>query len=127
VAERGTCARRKVGCVLVDEENHIISTGYNGVPKNFPHCIDTPCEGVNYPPGEGLDKCMSIHAELNAFLQVRGKTGPLTMYATDTPCHDCAKVIANSQVKKIVAKQQYAQNSLDLLKKAGILVEVKAE
>ena len=42
VSQRGTCARRKVGCVLVDSANHIVATGYNGVPSGFIHCLDQP-------------------------------------------------------------------------------------
>lgn len=124
VAERGTCTRRKVGCVLVNDENHIVATGYNGVPRNFPHCIETPCEGAAFPPGEGLDKCLAIHAELNALLQLNEK-GPLTMYTTDTPCNECAKVIANSHIERIVAKRKYAQDTLSFLERVGIKVEIK--
>ena len=40
VAKRSTCLRRSVGCVLVDTQNHIVATGYNGVPKSFDHCLD---------------------------------------------------------------------------------------
>ena len=91
VAQRGTCVRRKVGCVLVDSNNHIVATGYNGVAKKFPHCIDQPCEGADYPSGEGLDKCEAIHAELNAFLQLRSDDTSLSMYTTTTPCRECTR------------------------------------
>jgi len=67
VSTRATCARRKVGCVLVNSRKHILATGYNGVASGMPHCIDEPCPGANYPSGEGLDKCEAIHAEQNAF------------------------------------------------------------
>ena len=110
--------------VLVNDENHIVATGYNGVPRNFPHCIETPCEGAAFPPGEGLDKCLAIHAELNALLQLNEK-GPLTMYTTDTPCNECAKVIANSHIERIVAKRKYAQDTLSFLERVGIKVEIK--
>ena len=40
VAKRSTCLRRSVGCVLVDSNNYIVATGYNGVPKDFTHCLD---------------------------------------------------------------------------------------
>ena len=46
VAKRSTCMRRSVGCVLVDSQNHIVATGYNGVPTKFTHCLDSPCEGA---------------------------------------------------------------------------------
>tara|TARA_Y100000310_G_scaffold250238_1_gene256426 strand:- start:316 stop:756 length:441 start_codon:yes stop_codon:yes gene_type:complete len=125
VSERGTCIRRQVGCVLVNSNDHIVATGYNGVPKNFPHCIDQPCEGSKYPSGEGLDKCEAIHAELNAFLQLRSDDDSLTMYTTTTPCTACAKVICNSYVKRIVSTSQYSQNTLSMFALARIKLEIK--
>ena len=124
VAQRGTCVRRKVGCVLVDSNNHIVATGYNGVAKKFPHCIDQPCEGADYPSGEGLDKCEAIHAELNAFLQLRSDDTSLSMYTTTTPCRECTKVICNSHVKRVVSISQYSQDTLSMFAWAGIKLEV---
>jgi len=124
VAQRGTCARRKVGCILVNSNNHIVATGYNGVAKTFPHCIDIPCEGTSYPTGEGLDKCEAIHAELNAFLQLRNDDNSLTMYTTTTPCVACAKVICNSNVKRVVSISQYSQDTLSMFAQAHIKLEI---
>ena len=124
VAQRGTCVRRKVGCVLVDSNNHIVATGYNGVAKKFPHCIDQPCEGADYPSGEGLDKCEAIHAELNAFLQLRSDDTSLSMYTTTTPCRECTRVICNSHVKRVVSISQYSQDTLLMFAWAGIKLEV---
>ena len=126
VAQRGTCARRKVGCVLVDSANHIVATGYNGVAKNFTHCIDNPCEGASYPSGEGLELCEAIHAELNAFLQCRSDDS-LTMYTTTTPCVACAKVICNSNVKRVVSTSQYSQNTLSMFARAKIKINVSTD
>ncbi len=124
VAERSTCRRRKVGCVLVDSENHVVATGYNGVPTHFPHCIDTPCEGATAPSGQVLEKCLAVHAEQNAFLQVRSND-TLTAYLTVTPCITCAKMIANSKVTRIVAKEPYVQSmATKILESAKIKVEI---
>ena len=127
VAKRGTCVRRRVGCVLVDSNNHIVATGYNGVPKNFPHCIDQPCEGSKYPSGEGLDKCEAIHAELNAFLQLRSNDDFLVMYTTTTPCKGCARVICNSHVKRVVSTSQYSQDTLSMFAQAKIKLEILSD
>jgi len=124
VAKRGTCVRRQVGCVLVDSNGHIVATGYNGVPKGFTHCIDQPCKGANYPSGEGLDKCEAIHAELNAFLQLRSDDTSLSMYTTTTPCKGCARVICNSHVKRVVSISQYSQNTLSMFAQAQIKLEI---
>ena len=71
VSERGTCARRKVGCVFVNKKNHVIATGYNRNPSGFIHCIDKNCEGAKSKSGTDLDKCEAIHAEQNALLQCK--------------------------------------------------------
>ena len=124
VAERSTCRRRKVGCVLVDSNNHVVATGYNGVPTHFPHCLDEPCEGATAPSGESLEKCLAVHAEQNALLQLRSND-ILTAYLTVTPCITCAKMLANSRVKRIVAHREYVQSlAVDVLDKAKIRVDI---
>jgi len=122
--ERSTCRRRKVGCVLVDSSNHVVATGYNGVPKHFPHCLDKPCEGADAPSGQVLEKCLAVHAEQNAFLQLRSNDF-LTAYLTVTPCITCAKMIANSKVSRIVAREPYVQSlATQILEEAKIKVEI---
>ena len=106
VGERSTCRRRKVGCVLVDSRKHIVATGYNGVPSGFTHCLDQPCEGASAPSGVDLDKCLAVHAEVNAFLQLTSEDA-LTAYLPATPCFSCAKMICNSNVVRIVAQEWY--------------------
>ena len=127
VAERATCRRRKVGCVLVDSEKHIVATGYNGVPTQFPHCLDNPCEGANSASGEELDKCLAVHAEQNALLQLRSND-TLTAYLTITPCITCAKMIANSRIKRIVSKVMYVQpEAMKILSTAKIKVDIVSD
>tara|TARA_Y100000310_G_scaffold6620_1_gene7429 strand:+ start:29 stop:478 length:450 start_codon:yes stop_codon:yes gene_type:complete len=124
VAKRATCQRRAVGCVLVDSQNHIVATGYNGVPINFLHCTDEPCAGVDYPSGEGLDECIAVHAEINALLQLRSDDN-LTCYLTTTPCVQCAKAICNSKIKRIVARTWYLQEKAEwFLRNAEIKVDI---
>tara|TARA_R110001583_G_scaffold183_1_gene1667 strand:- start:16934 stop:17413 length:480 start_codon:yes stop_codon:yes gene_type:complete len=124
VAKRATCRRRKVGCVLVDSKNHIVATGYNGVPTHFPHCLDSPCEGANEPSGESLEKCLAVHAEQNALLQLRSNDY-LTAYLTVTPCITCAKMIANSSIRRIVSSVVYIQpTAMNILSTAGIKVDI---
>ena len=124
VATRATCPRRMVGCVLVDSKQHVVATGYNGVPAKFPHCVDNACEGAKYKTGEGLDLCEAIHAEVNAFLQFRSDD-ELKAYVTVSPCFSGAKMLANSNVTRIVAAEEYSHNqSFDILNKAGITITV---
>ena len=124
VALRSTCKRRAVGCVLVDKKNHVTATGYNGVPKGFIHCIDYPCKGADAPSGTRLYECKAVHAEMNAHLQLQS-TDELTAYLTVTPCFDCAKVLANSNVTRIVASVWYPQTEVkDILEQAHIIVDI---
>ena len=124
VATRATCPRRRVGCVLVDSKQHIVATGYNGVPAGFTHCIEVPCEGATLPSGTGLDLCEAIHSEVNAFLQLRSDD-ELTAYMTVTPCYTCSKMFANSSVTRIVALEEYVhERSREILNNAGIKIMV---
>lgn len=113
VATRSTCARRQVGCVIVNKDHHIVATGYNGVPRGFPHCKDElPCPGANAPSGEALDKCFAIHAEMNALLQCPNVYEPLIMYTTVFPCIHCAKLIANTNIYHITYLEDYPGSGL---------------
>ena len=123
VASRSTCARRSVGAIIVDGYSHILSTGYNGVPSDFPHCIDTPCAGAGDKHND-LKRCMAIHAEMNAVLQCSNIAMACRMYTSCTPCFDCAKVIANTPIKHIVTLETYSQEGLDVLRYRGIKVSV---
>lgn len=107
VSTRGTCSRRNVGCVLVDERRHIIATGYNGVPSGFAHCIDSPCPGASAKSGEGLDLCEAIHAEQNALLQCANVYAIDTVYCTASPCITCLKLLLNTSCKRIVFLEEY--------------------
>ena len=124
VAKRSTCMRRSVGCVLVDSQNHIVATGYNGVPTKFTHCLDSPCEGAFSLSGTDLDLCNALHAEVNAFLQLRSDD-VLTAYLTVSPCFSCAKMLANSNVKRLVAAELYVhEQAINLLNQAAIEIVI---
>ena len=109
VSERGTCVRRKVGCILVNKKNHVLATGYNGNPSGFSHCLDNPCKGANSTSGKDLDKCEAIHAEQNALLQCKDVYDIDTVYCTVSPCIHCVKLLLNTSTKKIIFGEQYIQ------------------
>ena len=120
VATRGTCIRRQVGCVLINARNHIIATGYNGVAKDFPHCIDEPCKGADGKSGEKLGECEAIHAEQNAMLQCKNIYGIETCYSTVSPCIHCVKLLLNTSCTKIVFNEEYPHPDARVLwEKAG--------
>lgn len=86
-AQRASCPRRKVGCVLVDKHSHVVSTGYNGPPSGEQNCTENPCGGHNQPSGQGLSLCRAIHAEINAFNQAGERLKTVTdMFLTAGPC-----------------------------------------
>jgi dCMP deaminase len=107
-ALRGTCARRKVGAVAVDQEGVILSTGYNGTPRGFPHCTETPCEGIGFTSGLGLDVCEAIHAEVNCVVFCPDPQRIMTLYATTAPCVSCVKMLLATSCRRIVFREDYA-------------------
>lgn len=112
IADRGTCGRLQVGCVIA-LENRIISTGYNGPLKGLPHCNETICNLSN--------PCTrAIHAEMNAIMfaaKVGIKLQGATLYCTNQPCLQCATHILQTGINKVVYQYPYRDNSgLELLK-----------
>jgi dCMP deaminase len=103
VAERATCDRAHVGCVLV-LEGHIISTGFNGSPIGQPHCDEA---GHEMKDGHCI---RTVHAEANALIQaaLHGTiTKGATAYITHFPCYACAKMLVNAGIVHVVFHQFY--------------------
>lgn len=99
VSKRGTCPRLKVGAVIT-ADNKIISTGYNGAPAGTDHCTEVGCL-VETETG----RCKrTVHAEINAIIQAGSNMMACntTLYTTHFPCVECASVIANSDIDKVV-------------------------
>ena len=107
VAQRGTCARRKVGCILVNQKRHVIATGYNGNPAGQKHCIDYPCKGAMAKSGSDLELCEAIHAEQNALLQCKNVYEINKVYCTVSPCIHCIKLLLNTSAKHIIFSEEY--------------------
>lgn len=111
VASRADCRRRQHGCVLVDQDNRIIGTGYNGAPAGDEGCLSGACpRGMlaydelaslsSYDSGPG--QCISVHAEANALLYARTSCKGATAYITGEPCPTCAKLLRGAGVERIV-------------------------
>lgn len=113
-AENSYCVRRKVGALIV-KDKMIISDGFNGTPSGF----ENVCEDEN-----GLTKPYVLHAEANAITKVarsNNSSEGATLYITDAPCIECAKLIIQAGIKRIVYSKSYRINDgLNLLKRAGI-------
>ena len=124
IARLGTCARRQVGAVFLNDAGHVLSTGHNGTPPGADHCNETPCPGANCPSGTGLELCEAIHAEQNGILQLRNPFEVHTVYCTDSPCIHCVKMLMVTSVKRIVFARKYPHPaSEELCKRRGILWE----
>ena len=111
VSERSTCLRRHVGAIIV-RNNQILSSGYNGAPKNVPHCEETGClrEQLHVPSGERHELCRGVHAEQNAIIQaaVNGTSiSNSSLYCTHHPCSICAKMLINAEIKTIYIANDY--------------------
>ena len=112
MAERSTCRRRKVGAVIVSARNHILSTGYNGVPSGAPHCVggSEGCGGHMAASGQDLDLCQALHAEQNAIARLIEPFAAHTLYCTTAPCMSCTKLIAATGVQRIVCCVPYPKS-----------------
>jgi dCMP deaminase len=112
--QRSTCPRRQVGCIILNNNYHILATGYNGVPRKIPHCIDYPCQGASFPSGQGLDKCQAVHAEANALLQTPDILKISMIYCTSKPCIHCLKMIMNTSCAELVYDEDYPTDLIEL-------------
>lgn len=107
-ASRASCIRRRVGCVLTNDKNHVLATGYNGPPAGEINCTTTPCEGAKYPSGQGLNLCKATHAEHNALMQCPNIFTIDTAYVTAFPCNECLMKLLKTSCNRIVYLQEYS-------------------
>lgn len=126
IAQRGTCPRRQVGCVIVDIHGRVMATGYNGVASGRPHCSEgEPCPGAHFPSGQGLDKCEAIHAEQNACLLLSDPWKVDTVYTTASPCLSCVKLLLGTSAKRIVCRELYPHpDAIEWWRRAGRTIEL---
>jgi len=125
VATRSTCRRRQVGAVIV-KDKRILTTGYNGAPKDLPHCLDIGClrEKLGIPSGERHELCRGLHAEQNAIIQAATSGVNIegaTLYSTHHPCSLCIKMILNASIKKVYYLEGYPDDLAKELAQEGHL------
>jgi dCMP deaminase len=116
-AENSYCERRKVGALVV-KDKMIISDGYNGTPVGF----ENVCEDAN-----NVTKPYVLHAEANAITKIarsNNNSEGATLYVTASPCIECAKLIIQDGIKRVVYGVKYRlTDGIDLLERAGVIVE----
>ena len=115
-SENSYCQRRKVGALIV-KDKMIISDGYNGTPSGF----ENVCEDDN-----NVTKPYVLHAEANAITKIarsNNSSDGATMCVTASPCIECAKLIIQAGIKRVVYSEHYRlEDGIELLKRAGIEV-----
>ncbi len=117
-AKLSHCTRKNVGALIV-KDRMIIADGYNGSPSGFPNA----CENA-----EGTTHWYVLHAEANAITKLARSNNSAegaTLYITLSPCRDCAKLILQSGISRVVYKAAYKDTSgVDFLKKSSIKTEL---
>ncbi len=118
-AENSYCKRRQVGCLIV-KDKMIISDGYNGTPSGFENVCEDDA-GVTFP--------YVLHAEANAITKVArssNNSDGATLYVTSSPCIECAKLIIQSGIRRVIYGENYRlSDGIELMRKAGIEVVLK--
>ena len=116
-AENSYCKRRQVGALLV-KDKMIISDGFNGTPAGF----ENVCEDETL-----RTKPYVLHAEANAITKVAASSNSsrgATIYVTSSPCIECAKLIIQSGIRRVVYSEDYRlADGIELLRRAGITVD----
>ncbi len=115
-AENSYCKRRQVGALIV-KDKMIISDGYNGTPSGFENaCEDEEMKTLPYV----------LHAEANAITKVacsNNSSRGATMYVTTSPCIECAKLIIQAGITRLVYNDSYRiDDGIKLLAQAGVEV-----
>lgn len=119
IAKRSTCLRRRFGAVIINKNNVLLSTGYNGAPRHTPNCTDLgKCyrKERNIPSGAHYEKCRSVHAEANAIINAGREGVPINntnlyLYGENydsnetieaKPCKMCRRMIINAGINKVI-------------------------
>ncbi len=107
-AQRSSCVKRQVGCVLVDNKWRILSVGYNGAPSGLRSCDETGnCFRYFAKSGEKLGECVAVHAEQNAILQCKDIDSILAVFVTTSPCESCMKLLLNTPFTHLFYIEEY--------------------
>ena len=116
-AETSYCKRRQVGALIV-KDKMIISDGYNGTPSGF----ENVCEDEN-----NVTKPYVLHAEANAITKIArssNNSDGATLYVTAAPCIECAKLIIQAGISRVIYSEEYRiEDGINLLRRAGIEVK----
>lgn len=135
VGTRSRCDRRQIGAVAVTADNQVVATGYNGPPAHLEvegNCGGWCDRGQSLVVSNTYDKCVAIHAEANLLLRAdRSRLEDGTIYVSSTCCFDCAKLVANSGLARVVMVVDWIgdsyrapERSIQFLRDSGLVVKV---
>lgn len=140
VLARSTCIRRCYGAVVVNKDDDIVATGYNGSPRGIVNCCDiNKCKRneLNIPPGHRYELCLALHAEENAIIRAgRDACIGATIYIAGVdpttgdllsevkPCIHCEKVIFNSGITCVVGRHNGVNAEFKYSKQGVIIKEL---
>lgn len=112
LAKRSTCARNQVGSVITTGDlTQVLGVGYNGNARGLPNACDSD------EPG----RCGCLHSEANALIKAGAQTPEKLMFVTVSPCVMCAKMIVNSNVRRVYYRAAYRDaGGLEVLERAGV-------
>lgn len=115
-----TCAKAQYMAIVIDAHGHVIGTGYNGGPKGYPHCDEGACPRLaQTTSGGSYTNCIAIHAEANAILHsdyTHYRDGA-TLVVNGVPCWDCAKLLSNSGIRRVVYLEDGPVRELDRVRR----------
>jgi len=134
ISSKSPCLSRQIGAILVRDKS-IVSTGYNGPARGYPHCgrnqiqdFECPRHAQGFKSGEGLHLCPAAHAEGNCIANA-ARNGVVTVGTTlymncIIPCKDCSILLVNAGIKEIVIDDAtpYHEMSIEILKKGNIKI-----
>ena len=126
IASKSPCLSRQIGSILVRDRS-IVSTGYNGPARGYPHCVDK-CKRreMGFKSGEGLVHCPAAHAEANCIANAArigaSTVGTILYMNCIIPCKDCAIILVNAGIVEVVVDGNFPYHlmSLDIFKYANI-------
>ena len=131
---RSNFITRQVGAEIAREHRQL-ATGYNGTPPGIKNCYEGGCQRCTdrmkdkIKSGEALDRCVCNHAEANAIMHcailgIEAGTHGAILYSTFVPCLECTKMAITIGIKKFICLDEYPETNYDLIKEAGVEIEI---
>jgi len=125
VAQRGSCPRKRVGALIVNQAHRVVASGYNGAPRRQPDCFEVGCDLREI---EGKPSCVrTLHAESNAIDFAGRDAEGCTLYTTVVPCRLCALRIIQAGILVVYYHEYYrsqgTDSSLELMLQGGVVLQ----